>query len=243
MSMTALGSKVALITGGSRGIGRAAAHKLADAGATVVLVARRQGELLAAAETITRQTGQFVLPIVADVTQPDQVEDMVSAAVAECGRIDILVNAAGIGILKPAPSLSLSEVDQMLDTNLRGVFVVTQATARQMANQDTGGSVINLPGTMGRAVMANAAGYCASKWGLVGLTKAMAIDLKRYRIKFTLLYLGGVDSPFWDTIDMRVQRDKMLSVDDAANAILYAATQPTMAVLSEVMLQPESHQI
>ena len=130
----------------------------------------------------------------------------------------------------------------MLAVNLGGVFTVTQAVARHMAARRSG-RVINLPGSMGRAVMANATGYCASKWGVVGLTKAMAVDLKRSGISFTLLYLGGVDSPFWDDIDMRVQRDKMLTVDDAAHAIVYAASQPANAVLNELVLQPESHQL
>ena len=91
--------------------------------------------------------------------------------------------------------------------------------------------------------MANAAGYCASKWGVVGLTKALATDLKRYGIRFSLLYLGGVDTPFWDGIDMRIQRDKMLTVDDAAQAIVYAVSQTGAAVVNELVLQPESHQV
>lgn len=242
MNPSALHGKVALVTGGSSGIGRASAQRLAEAGATVILAARNEDALVDAAETISRNTGQFILPLACDVTQPAQVEAMVKAAVAECDRLDILVNAAGLGILKPALDLGPADFDRMLDVNLRGVFTVTQAVARQMAEQRSG-LIINLPGTMGRAVMANAAGYCASKWGLVGLTKALAVDLKRYGIKFTLLYLGGVDSPFWDTIEMRVQRDKMLSVDDAAQAVVYAASQPSVAVLNELVLQPESHQV
>ncbi len=237
-----LSGKVVFMTGGSSGIGRAAAQLFAAAGATVVLVARRMDALIEAAETISRATGQFVLPLAADVTRPDQVERAVAEALAECGRIDILVNAAGLGILKPAPALSQDDFDRMLDVNLRGVFTVTQAVTRQMQTQG-GGLVINLPGSMGRAVMANAAGYCASKWGVVGLTKALAADLKRYGIKFSLLYLGGVDTPFWDSIDMRVQRDKLLTVQAAAEAVVYAAGQPGAAVLNELVLQPESHQL
>ena len=242
MYRSALSGKVAMVTGGSSGIGRASAQRLAEAGATIVLAARTEDDLVEAAETISRATGQFVLPVVCDVTQPAQVEAMVKAAVAECDRIDILVNAAGLGVLKPVLDLAQTDFDQMLDVNLRGVFTVSQAVARQMAEQ-RGGLIINLPGTMGRAVMANSVGYCASKWGVVGLTKAMATDLKRYGVKFTLLYLGGVDTPFWDSIDMRVQRDKMLSVDDAAQAVLYAAAQPAQAALNELTLQPESHQL
>lgn len=238
-----LNGKVAFVTGASSGIGRRAAETLAAAGATVVLAARRYDRLVEVAGQIGQTTGQFALPVVCDVTQPAQVDAAVNEAVQECGRIDILVNAAGVGILKPAPALSQADFDLMLDVNLRGVFTVTQRVAREMQRQGQGGVVINLPGSMGRAVMANAAGYCASKWGVVGLTKALATDLKRYGIRFSLLYLGGVDTPFWDGIDMRVQRDKMLTVDDAAQAIVYAASQTGAAVVNEIVLQPESHQL
>lgn len=242
MASNGLSGKVAFVTGGSSGIGRAAAEGLAEAGATVVIMARRASQLTEAAESISAATGKFVLPLVGDVTQPRDVERAVDTAMAECGQIDVLVNAAGLGILKPALDLTPTDFECMVAVNLSGVFTVTQTVARHMATRRTG-RVINLPGTMGRAVMANAAGYCASKWGVVGLTKAMALDLKRSGIAFTLVYLGGVDSPFWDSIDMRVQRDKMLTVDDAARAIVYAASQPPHAVLNELVLQPESHQL
>lgn len=237
-----LSGKVAFVTGGSSGIGRATAQAFAEAGATVVVMARRAVQLGEAAETIGAVTGQFVLPVVGDVTQPRDVERAVETAIAECGQIDILVNAAGLGVLKPALDLAPSDFDCMIAVNLSGVFTVTQSVARHMATRRSG-RVINLPGSMGRAVMANATGYCASKWGVVGMTKAMALDLKRSGISFTLVYLGGVDSPFWNDIDMRVQRDKMLTVDDAARAIVYAASQPPHAVLNELVLQPESHQL
>ena len=242
MMSNGLSGKVAFVTGGSSGIGRATAQAFAEAGATVVVMARRAVQLGEAAETIGAVTGQFVLPVVGDVTQPRDVERAVETAIAECGQIDILVNAAGLGVLKPALDLAPSDFDCMIAVNLSGVFTVTQSVARHMATHRSG-RVINLPGSMGRAVMANAAGYCASKWGVVGMTKAMALDLKRSGISFTLVYLGGVDSPFWDDIDMRVQRDKMLTVDDAARAIVYAASQPPHAVLNELVLQPESHQL
>ncbi len=242
MMSNGLSGKVAFVTGGSSGIGRATAQAFAEAGATVVVMARRAVQLGEAAETIGAVTGQFVLPVVGDVTQPRDVERAVETAIAECGQIDILVNAAGLGVLKPALDLAPSDFDCMIAVNLSGVFTVTQSVARHMATRRSG-RVINLPGSMGRAVMANATGYCASKWGVVGMTKAMALDLKRSGISFTLVYLGGVDSPFWNDIDMRVQRDKMLTVDDAARAIVYAASQPPHAVLNELVLQPESHQL
>lgn len=236
-----LTGKVALVTGGGRGIGRAAAKMLAQNGADIVLASRTASEL----ETVTadiRALGRRVVAVPTDVTVRSQVVGLVEKAVAELGRIDIVVNAAGIGILKSAMELTEDDLDQMLDLNVKGVFLVTQAAAAEMTKTG-GGTVINIPGILGRSAMATAAGYCASKFAVTGMTRAMALDLKRAGIRFTLLHFGGVDSSFWDNISMRVQRDKMLSVDDAARAICFAASQTGVGVLNEMVLQPESHQI
>ena len=236
-----LGGKVAIVTGASSGIGREAARRLAADGASVVLAARRGGELDALAHELV--TGGYdALPVATDVTDAAQVRALVQATLAEYEQLDIVVNAAGVGVLKPALELGEDEFDRMIATNLKGTFLVAQAAAAAMGRGD-GGTIVNLAGVLGRAPMANAAGYCASKYGVTGLTKAMALELRRAGVRFALLYLGGVDSPFWDQIPMRVQRDKMLTIGEAADAILYAARQRDGAVLAEVVLQPENHQL
>ena len=240
--MNTLSGKVAVITGAGRGIGRATALKMAQEGADLVLVSRTAAEL----ETLEAElkTGEGrVLALPADVTDPTQVSQMVQQAVATMGHLDILVNAAGVGVIRPFLELSLADFDRMMAVNVRGVFLVTQAVAAQMVQQKRG-LVVNLPGILGKATMMNASGYCASKFAVTGMTRAAALDLKRHGVRFSLLHLGGVDSPFWDNIDgLRVQRDKMLTVEDAARAVLYAVTQPDMGVLTELTLQPESHQM
>jgi NAD(P)-dependent dehydrogenase (short-subunit alcohol dehydrogenase family) len=233
--------KVALVTGGGRGIGRASAALLAQNGADVVVAARTGGDLENAAAEI-RAFGRRALAVSTDVTARDQVIHLVNRTLAEFGRIDVVVNAAGLGILKSTPDLTEADLDAMLAVNVKGVFLVTQAAAAEMSKTG-GGAVINIPGVLGRSAMAQAAGYCASKFAVVGMTRAMALDLKRAGIRFTLLHFGGVDSPFWDNIAMRVQRDKMLSVADAARAVLFAATQSGVGVINELTLQPESHQL
>ncbi|MCS7078450.1 MAG: SDR family oxidoreductase [Chloracidobacterium sp.] len=233
--------KVVLITGGGRGIGRAAALAFARHGADVALASRTAADLNAVAAE-TRALGRRVVAVPTDVTRREQVAAFVAATVTELGRIDVVVNAAGIGILKPFPELTEDDLDRMLAVNVRGVFTVTQLAAAEMAKTG-GGIVINIPGILGRAVMMQAAGYCASKFAVTGMTRAMALDLKRSGVRFTLLHFGGVDSPFWDTIGMRVQRDKMLSVEEAARAILFAASHTGNGVLNELVLQPESHQM
>ncbi len=233
--------KVVLITGGGRGIGRAAALAFARHGADVAIGSRTGAELEAVAAEI-RRLGRRVVALPTDTTRREQVATFVTTTVAELGRIDVVVNAAGIGILKPFQELTEEELDRMLAVNVRGVFTVTQLAAAEMAKTG-GGLVINIPGILGRMAMMQAAGYCASKFAVTGLTRAMALDLKRSGIRFTLLHFGGVDSSFWDTIAMRVQRDKMLSLDEAARAILFAASHTGNGVLNELVLQPESHQM
>jgi short-subunit dehydrogenase len=104
-----------------------------------------------------------------------------------------------------------------------------------------GGHLVAIPGVLGRTPLAGGAAYCAAKYGLSGLFKAMALDLRRANIACSLLYLGGVDTSFWDTLSLRVQRDKLLTADDAARAIVYALGQSRPGIVAEIALQPESH--
>lgn len=237
-----LQNKVALITGAGRGIGAASARLFAAEGAKLILVSRTKSELDALARELFDTYDADTLVLACDVTKAADVKAMAEQAVATFGRIDILVNAAGVGHLKPVLELSVEEFDQMIDLNLKGVFYVSKYVCEVMAKQKSG-LVINLPGILGKTIMAMSSGYSASKYGVTGLTKAMATDLKRDGIRFTLLHLGGVNTSFWDSITMKVQRDKMLSVGDAASVVLNAALAPLQAVLSEVVLQPESHQM
>ncbi len=239
---TSLEGKVALITGAGRGIGRATAHKFAQAGANLVLASRTSAELDNLAEEL-QATGVKILSVPTDVANKAAVERLVASAMDAMGKIDILVNSAGVGVIRPTLDLAEEDFDRMMSVNAKGTFLMCQAVGAKMAEAKRG-MIINLPGILGKAAMMNASGYCASKWAVTGMTKAMALDLKRHGVRFTLLHLGGVDSSFWDKIDgIRVQRDKMLTVEDAANAILYAVGQPDTGVLGELVLQPESHQL
>ena len=230
-----------LITGASRGIGRATALKLAERGASLTLAARGYPALAAVAEE-ARQRGGQAIAVPTDVTQPAQVADLVSEAVASYGKIDALVNCAGVGVIRPTLELTEDDIDQTYAVNTKGVILVTRAVAAEML-KNKGGRVITPVGTMGRFVMRGSAAYSASKWGAVGALKAMATEWQRQGIQFTLLYLGGVDTPFWDAIDMKLQRDKMLRAEDAADAVLYAISSPAGSVVNEILLQPESHQL
>jgi NADP-dependent 3-hydroxy acid dehydrogenase YdfG len=230
-------NKVVVVVGATGGIGSALTHKLAAEGTSLVLAARDSSRL-AALESGLPHTQ--VLSVPTDITDPAQVETLMSKAVAQFGQIDVLVNAAGAGVMKQYNKVEPVDLDAMLDLNLKGSFYTCQAAAEVMKEKKSG-HICNIVGILGKHSMAMASAYCASKFGVVGFSKCMADELKRFGIKFTLFYFGGVDSPFWDTVSLKVDRSKMLTPQTAAEAILFALKADPQAVPMEINIQPESH--
>ena len=228
--------KVIVIVGATGGIGAALSQKLAAMGANLVLAARNIDRL----SSLAAQLPISVLTVPTDITDPTQVEALMQKSIEQYGKIDVLVNAAGAGILKQFNKLEPSDLDAMLDVNLKGSFYTTQAAANIMKEQKSG-HICNVIGILGKHSMAMAAAYCASKFGVVGFSKSIAEEVRRYGIKFTLFYFGGIDSAFWDNAGLKVDRSKMLSPDTAANAIVFALTADPNAVPMEINIQPESH--
>ncbi|OIP75018.1 MAG: oxidoreductase [Oscillatoriales cyanobacterium CG2_30_44_21] len=233
-------NKVALVVGATGGIGAALVPKLAEAGAKLVLVARDRAKLEELVHNLEDDYEAEAIAIPTDITKYEQVEAMVQQAIAHYGQIDILVNAAGAGVMKQFLRIEPQEIDQMLDLNLKGNFYTSQAVANVMKDRKVG-HICNVIGILGKHPMAMAAAYCASKFGAVGFSKCMADELRRLGIKVTLFYFGGIDSPFWDNVSLKVDRSKMLTPETAANAIMFALSADPMAVPMEINIQPESH--
>ena len=230
--------KVVVVVGATGGIGSALTHKLAPTGASLVLAARDSSSLSTLAAQLPKT--EQVLTVPTDITVPNQVDTLIEKAITQFGRIDALVNTAGAGVMKPYSNLDPADLEAMLDVNLKGSFYTCQAAAEVMQERKSG-HICNVVGILGKHSMSMAAAYCASKFGVVGFSKCMAEELKRFGIKFTLFYFGGVNSPFWDNVSLKVDRKKMLSPETAANAILYALSAEPQAVPMEVNIQPESH--
>jgi NAD(P)-dependent dehydrogenase (short-subunit alcohol dehydrogenase family) len=237
-----LTGKTAMIIGAGRGIGRFTAELFAKDGANLVLASRDEAELLELEYKLASHYNSKVLALATDATIPADVQHLVDETVNRFGAIDFLIYAAGKGILKPFAELTLEDFDDLINVNTRGAFAAFKAVLPVMEKQKNGRIVV-LPGILGRAPMANAVAYSAAKYALTGMVKCLALEYKRHGVKFSLMHFGGVDSSFWDNITMRVQRDKMLSIESAANAVYFAATQPGDGVLGELILQPESHQL
>jgi short-subunit dehydrogenase len=232
--------KVVVVVGATGGIGSALTRKLAPEGTSLVLAAKDSSHLAALVSGLPISDRERVLTVPTDITDPSQVETLMSKAVAQFGQIDVLVNAAGAGVMKQYNKVEPADLDAMLDLNLKGSFYTCQAAAEVMKEKKSG-HICNIVGILGKHSMAMASAYCASKFGVVGFSKCMADELKRFGIKFTLFYFGGVDSPFWDNVSLKVDRSKMLTPETAANAILFAMKADPQAVPMEINIQPESH--
>lgn len=237
--MESLLNKIVLIVGGTGGIGAEAARLIHLSGAKVIISGRVKSKL----DTLCNSIGipdnhRFVIDLKDSVAISKMVEDIQISV----GPIDILINAAGIGIIKPFESLSQIDLRDSLEVNLIGAFNLIQAVLPAMKEQKKG-LIINIPGVLGKTPMAGAAAYAASKYGLNGMLKSLREELKRTEIRITNVYMGGVDSPFWDLIDLKVQRDKMIAVKEAGKSIWFLCQQPRTAVVSEMVIQPFNHQV
>lgn len=228
---------------GAGGIGAATARLFSRAGANVVISSRSKAK----AETLAAElnaSGGNAYAIEADVTDAASVAALADTVQRELGSIDVLVNAFGVGMIQPLADSDPASIKALMDVNVNGTIFTTQAVLRHMVAAKRG-TIIMIPGILGKHVMKNSAIYSASKFAVSGFAKALVEEHRRNGIKVSLLYLGGVATPFWENpeIGMRVQADKMLTADEVAKAIYYACSQPESSVLNEIVMQPESHQL
>lgn len=236
--MESIQGKKILITGATGGIGLETAKLLKQSGATLFLAGRDRAKLSEVASPLDIPASHtFAFKIESE----DEVATAAQAIHEEVDALDVLINAAGVGIIKPIDSLSLEDFQTSLNANLVGPFLLLKSFLPPMKEKKTG-LIINLPGVLGKTPMAGAVAYAASKYGLNGMLKSVREELKRTNIRITNVYLGGTDTPFWDTIDLRVQRDKFVTAKEAARSIWFLCQQPESGVVSEMVLQPFNHQ-
>ncbi|WP_445633455.1 Oxidoreductase [Nostoc sp. DSM 114161] len=240
-----LQDKVAIVTGASSGIGEATAIALAAEGAKVVLAARR-GELLQALAERIKASGGHALPVVTDITDETQVNNLASKANAEFGRIDIVVNNAGIALLGTIETGNPADWRRSFDINVLGVLYVTHA-ALPILKQQQSGHIVNISSVAGRTARAGVGVYNATKWGVNALSEALRQEVYKDNIRVTIIEPGLVDTGIDDHITDPVSKQRIqerrksitpLQSEDVAAAIVYAVTQPPRVNVNEILIRP-----
>lgn len=197
---TRLTGKTAIITGAGRGIGKAIAIRLALEGAGVAIA---DLNMEAAEETAAaiRKLGYRALAVSVDLSSVDRIQPMIEQVVQTFGRLDIMVNNAGLVQIKPFLEVTEEEWDRVIDVNMKGTYFCLQAAAKQMVAQGKGGRIINMSSISGRGGRPDSSVYAASKMGVISITRSAALALAKYNILVNALCPGIVPTPMWDQID------------------------------------------
>lgn len=239
--------KVVIITGASSGLGEATARRLADRGAKLVLAARREDRLKDLTEDL-KSRGAEAIWQVTDVTDRNQVESLAAAAKEAFGRIDVLVNNAGLMPLAPLDALKVDEWEQMVDVNIKGVMYGIAAVLPTMREQHSG-HILNLSSVAGHKVFPGAAVYCATKYAVKALSEGVRME-GGDEIRSTNISPGAVATELTSTItdpDAKKAADELYEVaidsDAVARAVVYAIEQPADVDINEIILRPTAQEL
>jgi NADP-dependent 3-hydroxy acid dehydrogenase YdfG len=241
--------KVVVVTGASSGMGEAAARHLSSLGATVVFGARRADRIEKLAKEIVDNGGQ-ALAIAVDVTQREQVKKLVDATVEQFGRVDVLVNNAGIMPLSLVESLHVDEWDKMIDVNLKGVLNGIAAVLPYMKEQKSG-QIINTSSVAGHKVFSGSAVYSATKFAVRALTEGLRMEVKPYNIRTTIVCPGAVKTELLEHItdvDVRQANENYvgavgISANSFARVVAFAISQPEDVDINEIIFRPTSQEL
>ena len=240
----ALEGRAALVTGASSGLGKATAVALARAGADVALVARSAGELEETGEEVSR-TGRRALVLPTDLANGEEALATVRRTVGEFGRVDVLVNAAGIDVPGTVEELDVDGWDLTLSVNLRAPFLLSKAAFPRM-REAGGGTIVNVSSVAGKKGWANASAYCASKFGLTGLTEALADEGRGHGIRAVVLYPGAMATN-WGAFSPEERQEsepngapatRVLAPERVAEFIAWFVASPPEFVLTEGIVLP-----
>ncbi len=234
--MQELDGVVTLVTGAGRGLGEAICNTLAGAGATIVAAdlcldwaEKVAGEL--------QTKGHKALPVALDVGDEQQISQAIEEALDAFGRLDVLVNNAGVDYTLSAEEMSFEQWDRVIRTNLRGPFAMSKCCFPVMRNQGSG-QIINIVSTAAKRAWANASAYHASKWGLLGLSHALHVEGRPHGIRVTAIVAGGMRTPFlldrFPDIDLEVLQDPR----NVAETVRFCLTMPRESVIPELMVIP-----
>ncbi len=230
--MGKLTGKVVLITGASRGIGLAIAKTLGQEGASLILAARNRGPL----EQAAAQTPGTVLSMAIDVTKPGEVKRLFAAVKRRMGRLDVLINNAGVFTFKPFVKTTLLDWRRNLETNLTSMFLTTQAALPMLKRSR--GDVVNILSISSRVAFPNCSAYSASKFGALGFTNVLRQELRGQGIRVTAILPGMTNTRMKQEFDFPVRGQDLVQPEDVAAAVLAAVAQPRNTTVEEVLIMP-----
>lgn len=235
MSLT---GKVFIITGASSGIGEELSRKLVASGSQVYGISRREPEL----KKIQSELGSAFQYVLADVSSWDQVSKAIQNIISQAGKLDGLINNAGFGLFKAIDELSVEEWDSQIHTNLSGAFYCSKAVIPELKKQG-GGSIINIASIAGLQAIPNASAYNASKFGMIGMSESMMLELRPFGIRVTAICPGSVDTPFFQDIPSNLVSAYKLTASDIAESVIYVLNQPDHLVVDKIVLRPAGKRI
>jgi NADP-dependent 3-hydroxy acid dehydrogenase YdfG len=241
--------KVIVITGASSGMGEAAAKHLSELGATVVLGARRTDRIQKLAGDL-RGNGGKALAVAVDVTKRDQVKNLVDSAVKQFGRVDVILNNAGIMPLSPMDRINADEWDKMIDVNIKGVLNGIAAVLPYMKAQKSG-QIINTASVAGHKIFNGSAVYSATKFAVRALTEGLRMEIKPYNIRTTIVCPGAVKTELLEHISeadiQQANKDYVgavgISPHSFARVVAFAISQPEDVDINEVIFRPTSQEL
>ncbi len=236
-----LKGKRIIITGASKGIGRACALMLAEKGCRLVLTARTRPLLEEVADGVCRRGGE-AHSLTLDMSLEKDIREMVNETVRLLGGIDVLINNAGLGIFKPIAETSTEEWDTMFNLNMRGLFIATREALPHL--RKAGESfVVNVASLAGKNPIPGGAGYAATKHAVMGFTKSLMLEERKNGLRTLAICPGSVDTPFFDRHRDMLNDDKrkrILKANDVASAIVHALELPQNAMISEIDIRPSN---
>lgn len=235
-----LTNKVALVTGASRGIGEAIALALANAGAKLLLTARDEARMQRVAEQC-RKAQAAVETFVADLHDEAQIKKLVAHTHEKFGRLDLLVNNAGLGYFKPVAEMTTAQWDEMFAINLRAVFIATREALPHL-RQAGESFIVNVASLAGKNTFVNGGGYAATKWGLRAFAQCLMLEERKHGVRVLTICPGSVATDFGSGNDRasRAAQSHIIQPEDVAETILAALQIPQRAMVSEIDIRPSN---
>ncbi|MFV1859796.1 MAG: SDR family NAD(P)-dependent oxidoreductase [Anaerolineales bacterium] len=232
---TALESKVAVVLGGGRGIGRATARRLASEGASVIVAARTASELDDVVAEI-RSKGGYAIGRTIDTTKAQDLRSLADEIAVEFGRVDVLVNSAGASLIAPLEATTETDWDHIIETNLKGPYLCTRALL-DLLRASEAGQVVNIASKVGLTGYRLVSAYTASKAGLIGFSRALAQELRNEGIRVLVICPGPVDTPMRWEATPNMDPNMTIAADTVADTILFLVTLDSQTTMNEVVLE------